>query len=481
MQSGWYLKLAWLGIFVFAGHAQAVAQGFEDVTERVGVTGLSGGVASWVDYNNDGWTDLYVSGQLWKNDQGAFTLIEGHGLSGTGVWADLNNDGAVDFFRFQVPSQVYLSQIPKGKTEFLNVPNGIPKELPMEVSLGAALADFDGDGKVDIYLGGYEIWQKASYHDLVLFNQGDGVFKEVWRTEGTPRPARGIITCDFDEDGDMDVYVSNYRLARNFLWVNDGKGKLVNQVEPLGLTDEGSNGYFGHTIGSSTGDLDNDGHFDLFVGNFSHPPEWQDRPRFFRNLGKSKEFKFEEKTDKVSLRWQESYASPTFGDFDNDGNLDLFFTTVYSGDFSVLYHNQGEWIFREVTEESGIKTAQTYQAAWADFDQDGFLDLVSGGRLFKNPGTGGAWLTVKLVDGKHRSLEGTQVRLRLEDKVLTRQVSCSTGQGNQNDSVLHFGLGASPPDQLQLEIRWPDGLKQLVNAKPNSRNVITYPTTQKRE
>lgn len=457
---------AWIGIVVgFFVCSTGVTQQFTDVTEPTGLTGLGGGVASWVDYNNDDWPDLYVSGQLWRNEQGKFVRVQGHGLAGSGAFADFNNDGRIDFFSFDVPCKVYLNQ---GEESFVLVENAIEAELPMEVSLGAALADFNQDGLIDIYLGGYEIWQKASYHDLLLVNLGEGRFREQWRTEGTPRPARGVVTADLDEDGDMDIYVSNYRLARNFLWQNDGAGNLTNVVSEVGLTDEGSNGYFGHTIGSAIGDLNSDGHFDLFVGNFSHPPEWQDRPRFFQNLGPDHGFHFSEQTDRVQMRWQESYASPTLGDFDNDGWLDLYFTTVYAGDRSVLYKNEGDWTFREVTGESGVKTAQTYQAAWADFDGDGFLDLVSGGRLFKNSGGERGWLKVKLMHSQHESLAGAQVRIRVGDRILSRQVSCSTGQGNQNDSVLHFGLGEKYPETVQVEIRWPDGKKELKNARSNT-------------
>ena len=91
-------------------------------------------------------------------------------------------------------------------------------------------------------------------------------------------------------------------------------------------------------------------------------------------------------TKTAELRWQESYASPALGDYDNDGRLDLYFTTVYPGDKSVLYRNLGGWKFEEVKDGAGLSLPQTYQAAWADFDNDGQLDLITGGKLFRNPG-----------------------------------------------------------------------------------------------
>ena len=137
----------------------------------------------------------------------------------------------------------------------------------------------------------------------------------------------------------MDMFVSNYRLQSNHLWRSDGKGKFENVAATFGAAGKPKGvinytggiryGISGHTIGSAFGDLDNDGHIDLFVGNFSHPPKSQDRPEFLRNLGPKGEYKFEDKSPHAGLAWQESFASPTLGDFDNDGDLDLYFTTVY--------------------------------------------------------------------------------------------------------------------------------------------------------
>ena len=170
-------------------------------------------------------------------------------------------------------------------------------------------------------------------------------------------------------------------------------------------------------------------------------------------------------TKTAKLRWQESYASPTLGDFDNDGWLDLYFTTVYPGDKSVLYRNLGEWKFAEINEGAGLSLPQTYQAAWADFDNDGALDLMTGGRLFRNPGGPQHWLKVTLAGNSKINAYaiGAQVRIQLGERVLTRQVEGATGQGNQNDLTLHFGLG-DRAEPVELEIRWPDGVRQTIKS-----------------
>jgi hypothetical protein len=180
------------------------------------------------------------------------------------------------------------------------------------------------------------------------------------------------------------------------------------------------------------------------------------------------------------------------GDVDNDGRLDLYFTTVYPvasfgrPNHPVLFANDGDWSFRDVTAQTGIPPlGATCQAAWADFNRDGRLDLVTDGKLFVNEGgTGAHWLEVRLRgDGRkvNRSAVGAQVRVRLKDRTITRHVEAGVGEGNQNDLTLHFGLG-DRRGKVDLEITWPGGRTQrvrrvgvdrLVEIGPRPRSVGT--------
>ena len=449
----------------------SAAEPYQDVTEAVGLKGLSGGVAAWGDFDNDGWADLYSGGQLWRNEGGKrFRRVENIRLAGPGIWGDFDNDGFLDLFSWSGEGKLFRSQQGKG---FEDVGEAFPK-LPTTVSLGATWGDLDGDGFIDLYVGGYEVWPSKEYPDVMLLNEKGERFVEHWRQDRILR-ARGITAADFDEDGDLDVYVSNYRLQPNRLLQNDGKGKLTDVASEFGAAGDGGLGAWGHTIGSAWGDLDNDGLFDLFVGNFSHPPQYQDRPKFLRNLGPEGKFHFADQSETAGLRWQESYASPALADFDNDGHLDLFFTTVYSGDRSVLYRNLGGWKFEELSTAAKVDMPTTYQAAWADFDGDGYLDLATGGRLFRNPGGKNHWLKVRLVGGGHVNAAaiGAQVRIKLGDKMLTRQVEGATGQGNQNDLTLHFGLG-SHAEPISAEIRWPNGAKQQVETEIDRTLTVEF-------
>lgn len=207
------------------------------------------------------------------------------------------------------------------------------------------------------------------------------------------------------------------------------------------------------------------------------------------------------------ISFQESFASPAVGDYDNDGGLDVYFTTVYGGDTAVLYRNDSErfgtnrdgvasisgadvretrteWAFTNVTGDAGLGGIRnTSQAAWCDFDNDGGRDLMSGGRLWRNNGNSNYWIKVKLV-GTHstssgsatpsvnRSAIGAVVRLPHGDTTLTRQVESSTGQGNHNGHTLHFGLGGKKRDQT-LEIAWPyTKQRQIVSSAANREITI---------
>ncbi|NPV47801.1 MAG: CRTAC1 family protein [Armatimonadetes bacterium] len=443
----------------------------EDRTADLGLA-LGNGQACWADLNSDGWSDLCAGGTAWLNQGGESFARLADGL-GTIVAADFDNDGFVDLFSWS-SLQVFRNT---GGTGFSPVP--LP-ELPRSVSRGACWGDFNGDGFVDLYVGGYEDWDAGiTYPDMILMNERGTGFRLAW-SEVRYR-ARGVTACDFDQDGDLDIYVSNYRLQPNVLWLNDGSGQFRDAAAEHNAlaTSEGFEG--GHSIGAAWGDFDGDGLMDLFAGNFAHVDSRGDQPksRFLRNLGPEQGYHFQD-LGTCGVFYQESYASPAAGDYDNDGDLDLYFTTVYGvasfgrHNYPVLYRNDGGFTFGDATAAAGVaEQPPTYQAAWADFDQDGDLDLVTAGKLFVNQGTEGHWLGVRLYgDGQtvNWCAVGAQVRIRLPDRTLTRQVEAGTGEGNQNDLTLHFGLGYHS-EPVTLEILWPGGGMQTIPDVPVDRIV----------
>ena len=434
---------------------------FKDRTSDLGLK-PGNGAACWVDIDNDGWVDLCAPSGVWRNREGkAFTRIFDVGSS---VAADFDNDGFIDLFSW---SALRLYRNDRGKG-FIAVP--LPK-LPKTVSRGACWGDFNGDGYADLFVGGYEDWKAGiTWPFLVLINEEGKRFR-LARSEKRYR-ARGVTACDFDRDGDLDVYVSNYRLQPNLLWRNDGTGAFSEEAGKLGAVGTSPGFKGGHSIGAAWGDFDNDGLVDLFAGNFAHVDARGDQPksRFLRNLGGEKGYAFEDLGPR-GVHYQESYASPATADYDNDGNLDLFFTTVYAGasfgrkNNPVLFRNDGRIKVTDVTKLVGLGgLPPTYQAAWADYDNDGDLDLATAGKVFENRVGVGGWLKVRLQgDGMvvNRSAIGAQARIRMGDRILTRQVEAGTGEGNQNDLVLHFGLGGHE-GPVRLEISWPNGKRQIV-------------------
>ncbi len=438
------------------------AQGrFVDRTADLGLS-LGTGAACWFDFNGDRYPDLAAGGALWVNGgTDGFTRVVDVPYA---VAADLDNDGLNDLFSWA--SLALLRN--DGAATLAPLPS---PEHPACVSRGACWADLNGDALVDLYVGGYENWDdQITYPDMVLTNRGDGGFDLTWSDASTR--ARGVTACDFDEDGDADVYVSNYRLQPNLLWVNDGDGNLAQMAEEYGVVAASEGFAGGHSIGSAWGDFDGDGHFDLFAGNFAHVDSRGDQPksRFLRNTGPEGNYRFED-MGTCGVFYQESYASPAAADYDSDGDLDLFFTTVYADasfgvkNYPVLFRNEGGFVFVDATEEMGLGgLPATYQAAWADYDRDGDLDLAAGGILFENQAAQGHWLEITLVgDGVtvNRSAVGAQARINLPDRVLVRQVEAGTGEGNQSDLMLHFGLGAHAAP-IDVEILCPGGRRQSV-------------------
>ncbi len=435
---------------------------FQDRTAEFGLVLGSDG-ACCADFDNDGWTDIATSTGIWHNDHGKrfCKIAEG----GNFVAADFDNDGFVDLFSF---SQMRLLHNNTGRG-FTEVP--LPK-LPITSSRAACWGDFNGDGFVDLYIAGFEDWDKGiTYPSMILLNRGGKSFEVSW-TSAEYR-ARGVTACDFNRDGNLDVYVSNYRLQPNQLWLNKGLAHFVEAAKEFNVvaTSPGFEG--GHSIGAAWADFNNDGLFDLFAGNFAHVDDRGDQPksRFLRNLGPKAGYHFED-LGTCGVFYQESYASPAAADFDNDGNVDLMFTTVYGTasfgrpNYAVLFHNDGNFKFSDVTASAGLaKLPPTYQAAWADFDHDGRLDLLTGGKLFMNQTPPKPWIGVRLHgDGRevNRSAIGAQVRVSSMHRTLTRQVEAGTGEGNQNDLTLHFGLG-DDRGHVRIEIAWPNGETQILH------------------
>ena len=437
------------------------AEKFENVTAAMKLEGIGGmEAASWGDYDNDGFTDLFVLG-IYHNEGGESFEKVSPGQHHMSV-ADYNRDGFLDVAGLgeAAPEMLLLSY--NGKTgKWDDHSAKFQDKVPTYRPFSSFWADFNGDGFLDYYVAGMtnsSAWPDGGTHDYIYFANKTDSFKLGWTSPGVAN-SRGATPCDFDRDGDIDVYTSDYWMTPDYLWRNDGTGKFDDAGAALGIPQRN-----GHGVGSCWGDFDNDGWIDLYVSNFSHPGN--PPPAFARSVAGKR---FEDRGT-GGIGWVESQGCAAAGDYDNDGDLDLFITALYTPRCRLL-RNNGKFQFTDVTAEFGLAgIGPTSQDAWADYDNDGYLDLCTGGALYRNPGGANHWLKVKLtsVDPKvkvNASAVGAQVRIKVPWLgTLTRQVETATGVGNQNDLTMHFGLGTHT-GPLTLEIFWPDTAIQKVEIR----------------
>ena len=441
-------------------------------TEFISVMAVS--ATLWGDVNNDGFSDMAGGSNLYINQQdGTFAVTQPFSIT-QGSLSDWDNDGLLDAFSFAAgaPPQTYYNNGDETFTHdnsmFISAP-GAPaySEFPLN-SNGNTPVDLNGDGFLDVYCSGWwnsdvtsldHIW--TSYYDGV----SDPCWSHTW-SFGPPWQHKGVTPCDFDEDGDQDLFVAGYWYDASSLWRNDGFNGFTGLTE-VGVA-YGTTNPVAHSQSGSWADFDNDGHFDLFMANFAHPGNTS--ARFLESQGEPG-FHFNNR-GLCGVVQVEPLSGGIAGDYDNDGYVDLIVTTSggYGAIYNRLYRNNGDWTFSEVTSETGLAgLGPDDMAAWGDYNNEGYLDLIAAGQLWRNPGGPNHWLKVKLLGGPHAnglvngSAIGAQVRISVPGLgTLVRQVEGNTGQiGSQNDQVLHFGLG-SYSGTVDLDIAWPNGYQETI-------------------
>jgi hypothetical protein len=301
--------------------------------------------------------------------------------------------------------------------------------------------------------------------DHLLRNAGGVRFEDVSAAAGVvsaePMCGRGVAWADFDNDGWADILVTNYRLDPNFLWRNRGDGTFENVARTTGVEGQEQEGAFGHSIGAEWADFDRDGDLDVFLANLAHPRYigFSDPSQLLVNDSGSSP-RFDDRFDDAGLVFDETASEPAWGDFDNDGDQDLFVTAIYQGRRSTLYRNDGNGTFTDVTWLAGARVDNGWGAAYADIDRDGDLDLAVGSgdgvRLLRNDGNASHWIHIRAVGtASNRSAIGARVTVTAGPLKQMAEVQGGKGTGNQHSLPVEFGRSWGRP--VTVEVWFPSG------------------------
>ena len=512
---------------------------FVDVTQEAGihwkhVDGRSGqkyfmetlgSGAAFFDYDADGDPDLYfVNGAplpgyvsqeiptncLYQNNgDGTFTdVTEKAGVGDTGYGhgcavGDYNNDGQLDLYVTNYgTNRLYRNN---GDGTFTEVAESAGVTEP-RWSTSCAFADYDRDGNLDLYVVNYIVFdinenpwcglrEKGiraycepdnfiAQSDTLYRNNGDGTFTDVTKTAGiynTTGKGLGVVWGDYNNDGAADIYVANDSTG-NFFYRNNGDGTFEEVGFMVGVA-LSENGAAENGMGTTFGDWNNDGWFDLTVTNYAQQTNTlyhNDADGFFTDATT---------TTKTAQRTYPYLGWATaFIDYDNDGYQDLFVANGHLhenlaelgqegtyGQRNLLFRNNSNGTFTEISETlgPGMKLTDVSRGAtFADYDLDGDIDIVvtnsnTAPRLLRNDGGNRKnWLQIRLTatNGSTDAI-GARVKITTGTLTQTREVRSGDGYLSQQDLTLHFGIGDS--EQVDsIEVQWQTGAKQFIGSVP---------------
>lgn len=451
-----YKLLLFIGLAIqaFHIHGQII---FSNQADQVGLgeSGPNYGVAI-ADYDRDGWEDIYITrrpgaNRLFKNIGGTFVDV----ASSAGVdvaidtkmaiWGDFDNDGWVDLFLANK----------KGIGDMLFKNNGQGSFTDVSTQAGidhkgdpfAAIAgDINNDGFLDIYIAHFDgpnvLWK----------NNGNMTFSNMTQKSGaiSNKVAMGATFVDFDNDGDLDLYLTHDAYGPNTMYANDGLGNFTDVSVGIGADIAA----FG--MGVDVGDINNDGWFDLYITNL-YPNN------LLLNQGNG---------SFIDIRDSAGVGDPGMGwgtaflDADNDGFQDIYAANTLRTP-NVLYRNRGDSTFELVSGGTVLSSTRGngYGVATFDYNKDGKVDILLansndtlGVQLFRNDGQqNNHWLEVALQSDKTNvSAIGAKVELMGTDLYRVDVVSGGSSWAAQHSQILHFGL----KDQTvvdSLKITWPNG------------------------
>lgn len=505
--------MALAGLALLAFHDVAASAGLKQPFPNGGdrtkqfIIETTGSGAAFIDYDNDGYQDIFVvsgdggTNRLYHNDHhGHFTDITAStGLEssgwGQGVCAgDYDNDGYTDLFvTYWGENRLYRNI---GGRRFERAP--FPGQQRKRYNTGCAFIDYDGDGRLDLFVANYAqfdfgatpkpganpyCWYRGIPvncgprglpfdRNLLYHNRGDGTFEDVSEKSGVARPfghySLGVLTGDFNGDGLPDIYVACDQTP-SLLYINQGNGTFREDAVPRGAAFDGD-GRALSGMGAAAGDFDGDGWLDIFRTNFS-----DERETLYRNRGGGD---FDDATLPAGLGRNTRYVGwgCAFFDFDNDGWKDLVLVNghafpevdrlhidIHYRDRAILYRNTGRGTFEDISDRAVPERHSSRGLAVGDIDNDGTLEILVNNQneppsLWKQAErANGHWLLLQLTGGKaNRGAIGAKVMVTAGGRRQMDEVRSGGSYLSQSDLRLHFGLGAADRAD-SIEVRWPGG------------------------
>ena len=473
---------------------------FSEVSVQAGIDNSAKGTCvAFLDYNGDSYVDIYVGNNgrfpealgmpnclYLNNGDGTFTdvaaevgVADNRQTQGM-AFGDFDNDGTPDLYvanDFGI-NAIYLN---KGDGTFEDVTDaagvigGIDivggDELPN--GYGVALADEDNDGHLDIYI------INLGSPNILYHNNGDGTFEEITEQSGVVAGSGPLgagtaaVFGDCNNDGRVDLYAVNGYGLPSYFYVNTG-----NSFDDR--TDKAGIGEHEDAQGCAFGDYDNDGDIDMYVSNFADAQGAPLQNALYKNDGKGI---FEDETKEAGLSGANYSLGTVFGDLDNDGYLDLY--VVNNGDPNTLYRNNGDGTFTDVTEAAGVgDMGLGSNAALGDINNDGYLDIyvANGGFfdeemgdpdvLYLNNGGTNHWLQIELKGTTSNKMGiGARITVSAGDLHQSREIGGGRGYA-QNSPIANFGLGEYTLAE-SVTVKWPSGTVQtLSNVQIDQRIVI---------
>jgi hypothetical protein len=482
-------------------HSAGIAHVHGYIEERIGTHHmfLAGVAAS--DYDNDGFVDLYVirgsigPNLLYRNrGDGTFedvaaaahVAVNGDMASGP-LFFDANGDGMLDLFvggTQGTPNHLFIAN---GDGTFTDrIPQSRIPQL-ME-TFSATAADYDRDGDLDLFLAHWEIPMQASH---LWRNDGHGVFWCVDDAAGIHNIGDGTYDysftanfTDLNNDRWPDIVMAgDFKTSRVFM--NGHDGTFRDATSPI-ITDE--NG-----MGAAVGDYDNDGDLDWFVSSIYDATQVPNGGawgftgnRMYRNRGDGS---FDDATDATGVRQGGWGWGSSFADFNNDGWLDLyqvngwpFEVDTFLEDPARLFMNDCHGGFVESSEAAGCaSTAQGRGVVCFDYDNDGDVDIfISNYRgapeLLRNDSVSNhSWLTLSLR-GPHGAAISARASIEASGITQTREVMCGNNYLSQNPTDIHVGLGSATSAD-RIRVQWPNGqTSTLLAVSAGQRFVLDQPS-----